>query len=198
MWETPFAADSLLFDGTAYMADWQRLKAADLSKELSLPSRDYSLHLIQSVDFHLGSLFHLFDKDTFMLSFQLYHGSSSSFAEHDSVWFVHYLLILAFGKAFLVHKTKSAPYPGAELFVRAQRLLPDMTELCQVPINATEILCCMAMYLQALDFRNSAYNLVSDSFDGLVERFSSYGCRSAKPSELHCSKAFIPTCRDGT
>lgn len=158
--DAPFAADSMLFDGTAYLLDWQKLKASEEAINPRMPSRDYSLHLINTVKFHLGRLFHLYDEETFMIQFERFHQNFFNTNPLPGLWYVHYLLILAFGKAFVVHKTKPTPPAGAELFIHAQNLLPDMTVLTQDPINATEILCCMALYLQALDFRNSAYNFV--------------------------------------
>jgi proline utilization trans-activator len=159
--EAPFSADLLLYDGKAYQSEWDKLRIATESNKLALPSRDYSLYLINAVNFHLTRLFHLFDEDYFLANFNRFHESPSKTGDGAGLWYVHYLLILAFGKAFVVHKTKATTPPGADLFIHAMKRLPDMTSLCGDPIIATEILCCITLYLQALDFRSSAYNFVS-------------------------------------
>lgn len=79
----------------------------------------------------------------------------------DPLWYIQYLLLLAFGKAFSVQKGPSSQPAGCEFFVKALQLLPDLTHLYQYPMIATEILCCVALYLQSLDFRSSAYGFVS-------------------------------------
>lgn len=76
------------------------------------------------------------------------------------LWYIHFLLILAFGKGFAQHKPQGSKPPGTELFVKALQLLPDVCVLHQEPIESTEILCCVALYLQALDCRSSAHNYV--------------------------------------
>lgn len=158
--QDPFSPDSLLFDGTAYRSEWDTLTTLTEAEKPTLPSRDYSLHLINAVKFHLARLFHLFDEDTFMSGFHLFHQTPQKMTDGTGLWYVHYLLILAFGKAFVVHNTKPTAPPGAELFIHATKRLPNTTLLCRDPINATEVLCCIALYLQALDFRGSAYNFV--------------------------------------
>lgn len=158
--QAPLSPDSLLFDGTAYSSEWDTLTASTEAEKPTLPSRDHSLHLINAVNFHLARLFHLFDEDTFMSGFHHFHQTPQRTADGTGLWYVHYLLILAFGKAFVVHKTKPTIPPGADLFIHATKRLPNITVLCREPILATEILCCIALYLQALDFRNSAYNFV--------------------------------------
>ncbi|KAG9769159.1 hypothetical protein KCU88_g6965, partial [Aureobasidium melanogenum] len=157
--QEPFAPDTLLFDGTAYMAEWDRLTLSAETSEPTLPSRDHSLYLINTVKFHLGHLFHLFDEETFMFNFHRFYQNPHGTVHGPGLWYIQYLLILAFGKAFVVHKTKQTP-PGAEFFAHAEKRLPEMTNLCRDPMNATEILCCIALYFQALDFRSSAYNFV--------------------------------------
>lgn len=81
----------------------------------------------------------------------------------SSLWYVHYLLILAFGKAFVVQASRpnSRRPPGAELFVQAMQLLPDFTFFAADTIELIQVLCCAALYMQCLDFRGSAYRIVS-------------------------------------
>lgn len=91
-----------------------------------------------------------------------YAKSSTDRAEENSLWYIHFLVILAFGKSLIQRKTQGNNRPaGADFFVRALQLLPDVTALCKEPIMSTEILCSMAWYYQALDFRHAAHNFVS-------------------------------------
>jgi len=67
---------------------------------------------------------------------------------------------LAFGKAFIVRTNEGRSPPGAELFTRAMKLLPDVTFLHRDPIQSIEVLICAALYLQCLDSRSAAFNVV--------------------------------------
>lgn len=86
-----------------------------------------------------------------------FHETGGDPSKYDLLWYIHYLLILAFGKAFIVRSEKGQSPPGAEFFVRAMKLLPDVMFLYSNPIQSIEILCCTALYLQCLDFRSAAY-----------------------------------------
>ncbi|OJJ42312.1 hypothetical protein ASPZODRAFT_20635 [Penicilliopsis zonata CBS 506.65] len=147
---SPPATDQLLFDGSAYDLDIE-------PGMTTAPSFDYSLHLLHVVDFHTGQLFHLFDHATFMAGLYAFYQDPEAHTAAPSLWYIHYLLIMAFGKAFVVQRSPGRRPPGGEFFARALQLVPDMPRLCQEPILATEMLCCLALYLQSLDFRHSAY-----------------------------------------
>ncbi|CCF36913.1 hypothetical protein CH063_01594 [Colletotrichum higginsianum] len=107
-------------------------------------------------------MFHLFEEDEFMANMHTFYSKSSTDrAEEDSLWYIHFLVVLAFGKSLIQKKSQGKRPAGAEFFVRALQLLPDVTALCKQPILSTEILCSMAWYYQALDFRHAAHNFVS-------------------------------------
>lgn len=74
--------------------------------------------------------------------------------------YIQLLLILAFGKALVENNYQAKKPPGAEYFLRALRLLPSTHALVQETILSTEVLCCIALYFQCLDYRNSAHNFV--------------------------------------
>lgn len=127
-----------------------------------IPSIDYAIFLINAVKFHCGQLFHLFEVDDFMASMQTFYSKSSADrAEDTSLWYIHFLVILAFGKSLIQKKSQDKRPSGADFFVRALQLLPDITALCKEPILATEILTSIAWYYQALDYRHAAHNFVS-------------------------------------
>lgn len=78
--------------------------------------------------------------------------------------YIQLLLILAFGKALVENNYQAKKPPGAEYFARALRLLPSTHALVQESILSTEVLCCIALYFQCLDYRHSAHNFVSPAF----------------------------------
>ena len=167
LYGTPLPAARLLFEGQTYELGWDGWRASVEFYEATLPTSDFALFLINAVKFHCGQLFHLFDDQDFMLNFSNYHDQGHR-GDCSDLWYIHYLLILALGKAFIVRVGQDRRPPGANLYVQAMKLLPDTTYLCNDPIPSIEILCCAALYLQCLDMRSSAYNLVSFIIPGGV------------------------------
>ncbi|KAK2060951.1 fungal-specific transcription factor domain-containing protein [Colletotrichum caudatum] len=142
------SSNCLLFDSCAYHLGWNGSRTTQTFDRRSIPSHDYAIFLINAVKFHCGQISHLFEGDEFMDNMQtLYSKSSIERAEEDSLWLIHFLVIL------------ERP-ARAEFFVRALQLLPDVTAFCKQPIMSTEILCCIAWYYQALDFRHAAHNFI--------------------------------------
>lgn len=157
---TPLPAASLLFEGQTYDLGWDGRRASAVFDEATLPTSDFALFLINAVKFHCGQLFHLFDEQDFMRNFSNYHDRSLG-GDGSDLWHIHYLLILALGKAFVVRVGQDRRPPGASEYVQAMKLLPDNMYLCNNPIPSIEILCSAAIYLQCLDMRTAAYSLVS-------------------------------------
>jgi proline utilization trans-activator len=154
----------LLFEGQAYEIDWQGASTANTGvrdTSVVLPTSDFALFLINTVKFRCGQLFHLFNEESFMQSFSKFHSSEHPKEPVGTLWYVHYLLILALGKALVVVFTKGTKPAGSELFVEAMRILPDVGLTAGEPVQSMEILCCAALYLQCLDKRKAAYNQVN-------------------------------------
>ena len=160
LYGTPLPAASLLFEGQTYELGWDGRRGSVELDEATLPTADFALFLINAVKFHCGQLFHLFDEQDFMRNFSNYHNQEHR-GHCTDLWLVHYLLILALGKAFIVRVGQDRRPPGASLYVQAMKLFPDNTYLCHDPITSIEMLCCAAIYLQCLDMRATAYSLVS-------------------------------------
>lgn len=160
IYKTPLPPDSLLFDATAYDLGWNGFRSV-LPETPVVPAIDYAIYLINSVKFRCGQLFHLFDEDEFMRSLYNFYADPAAKMTNVGLWYIHFLVILAFGKAFVLQKNQGKRPPGAEFFVAALQLLPDVSILCREPIISTEILCCISLYLQSVDFRHSAHNFVS-------------------------------------
>ena len=152
--------ENLHFEGAVYNLDWQVLRQAP--EPHSLPAPDYAVYLINATKFHCGQIFHLFDEDDFMNHFATFHGDKDGIDKVSRLWYIHYLLVVAFGKAFVAHNSNNGRPPGANLFLEAMRHLPEIT-FSTDSIESIETLICAALYLQCLDFRSSAYNLVRKS-----------------------------------
>ena len=153
----PLPSTGLLFEGSSYDLGWDGRRSAVPEDVLPLPTADFALYLINTVKFHCGQLFHLFDEESFMRHFANFHGECGGQANAPVLWYVHYLVILAFGKSFVVRKCYGRRPAGADFFIQAMKLLPDVTFLYTDPLHSIEILCCIALYLQCLDLRSSAY-----------------------------------------
>ncbi|KAL1625438.1 hypothetical protein SLS54_003530 [Diplodia seriata] len=161
VYQTTVPNTTLLFDGEAYDLSWSdRRTAADLETP-SLPTLDYAIYLINAVKFHCGQTFHLFDEASFMDSlYDFYSDPTHKIAEAD-LWYIHFLIILAFGKAFTTQRSQGKKPPGTDFFVKAVQLLPNTIVLEKRPLMSTELLCCISLYLQCLDYRDAAHIYVS-------------------------------------
>lgn len=157
---TTLPVESLLFEGSTYDLGWDGRRGNVDHDFPGLPTADFALFLVNAVKFHVCQLFHLFDESTFMYYFKLYYDDPTKRDRYPDLWYIHFLLILAFGKAFIVRTGKGRTPPGADLFIQAMKLLPDMTFVRTDPVQAIELLSCAALYLQCLDLRSSAYNMV--------------------------------------
>lgn len=155
---TPSAESSSNIDGKVFQvhATELSLAPADIA---GLPSLELSLFYVQSVKFRTYPFFHLFDESNFLFNLHRFHQDFATYAQTYRLWYVHYLLVMAFGKAFAAPAQESRA--GAELFDRALRLLPDITLLCSDPVASTEIFCCIALYLQSIDHRSASQVYVS-------------------------------------
>ncbi|KAL3436127.1 fungal-specific transcription factor domain-containing protein [Aspergillus tetrazonus] len=128
-----------------------------------LPSLNHALFLINATKFRTGQMFHLFDEDRFMSQLHQFYEAPDRNLYTENVWFMHFLAIMALGKAFIGEKSCETTLPGAEYFTRAFMMLPDYSVLWKDPCAAAEGLCSMALYLQSIDWRTSAHNLIGQA-----------------------------------
>jgi proline utilization trans-activator len=126
-----------------------------------MPSREYAKYLSETVLFHLGDTYHVFEKESFMEML-------NAFYDHDQplkhLWHMQLLLVIAFGKLFLRRGASSLGPPGAADFLRALRLQPDVLDLWSDPVLRMEILCLITLYLNTADMRPTAYTFVNHPF----------------------------------
>lgn len=176
-------------DGTAYPLDWTSPPSGTITKE-DMPSLDYALYLMNTVKFHVSQLYHLFDEEIFLQGLYAFYDSSSQ-AElvQMRLWYCQYLLIIALGKAFLVRKNYSEENPpGAEFFVRAMKLLPDVTELYQDALLSIEILCAISLCLQSFDHRNSAYTYIGIALRISLTQGLHHDCEMERENPKLCAR----------
>ncbi|KAG8352617.1 hypothetical protein FVEN_g9367 [Fusarium venenatum] len=162
--QSPIAADNLLFDGLAYDLGWNGSRIAPVPEPPVMPSLDHALFLVNTVKFHCGQLFHLFDEETFMGYLHEFYNDPTGHIQAADLRYVHLLLILAFGKAFAENNNyQSKRPPGADYFVTALRILPSIHILVYEPLISTEILCCIALYFESLDYRHSSHGFIGQA-----------------------------------
>ncbi|KAI9154892.1 hypothetical protein HJFPF1_07452 [Paramyrothecium foliicola] len=163
----------LIFDGETYDVDCdeedQAVDAHSTTKTktvVSIPTKEYAIHLIHTVKFHCCQLFHLYDEHEFMGLLDAFYSQPSPptpSGREQKLWYIHFLLLLAFGKAFVSRKRHGRRPPGAEFFSRALELLPSTVTLSREPIRSVEILICLSLYTHCLDYRISAYNYIGQA-----------------------------------
>ena len=144
-----------MLDGAAYSLGWNGLRTTDGDEKLPLPSLTHALYLVNTVHFHIGEVYHLYDETTFLQALHQFYENRDAWK--STLWYIHYLLIMAFGKALVTRNIQDNRAPGAEFFVAAMKLLPDVSQLWTDPFTVAEIFCCTALYLQSVDFRYGAY-----------------------------------------
>lgn len=130
-----------------------------------LPPIEYVEYLLNSIEFHVGSVLHLFDKASFLNTLKHQSSDAGGLRNESTVyqrlWLVQASLIIALGKLLIGQQATEYGPPGAESFIEAVRSLPSIYVLCKQPILGVEVLCLLALYLQCADMRNAAYVYVS-------------------------------------
>lgn len=157
----------LNLDGAAFRLQWQAKSKVDADDLIKLPPMDHALFLYNTVKFRLGELFCIVDDERFLRIFDEFHRHPFQTAQENLLWFVEYLILLAFGKALTPSHggrvAKGGP-PGCELTARALSLLPDVAFLQEErpAMLAIEVISLAALYFHAIDMRSPAYQYVCD------------------------------------
>ncbi|KAH8900601.1 hypothetical protein GQ53DRAFT_129539 [Thozetella sp. PMI_491] len=125
-----------------------------------MPSREYAKYLSETVLFHLGDIYHVFDKERFMEMLDAFYDRNQPLRNLSHV---QLLLVIAFGKLFLRRGASSLGPPGAADFLRALRLQPDVLDLWDDPILRMEVLCLISLYLNTADMRPTAYTFIGQA-----------------------------------
>lgn len=160
IYKCPFPSASHPIDSVIYDLGWNGLRSSVIPDICGLPSLDHAMFLINATKFHTEPIFSLFDEATFFPRLYWFYENPAGNIHTSRLWLIHFLVLAALGKAFVGTKGNGNTPPGAELFTKAFMLLPDYCYLWTDPSSAGEILCSMALYLQCIDWRTSAHNMV--------------------------------------
>ncbi|KAJ5355331.1 uncharacterized protein N7496_012543 [Penicillium cataractarum] len=161
--EKPHTVPSSL-DKEVYPLHWRPASVEDPPDIGGLPSLDDALYLFETVKHHLDQHYRFFNEDCFTQHLhEFYSTNSLQKATENGLWFVQFLLVLAFGNAFLLRTRSARDPPGSRFFVRAMSLLPDHTTIWKDGILAVEVLALAALYLYSIDHREAAHVYVGQA-----------------------------------
>lgn len=151
-------------DGTLFTLKWRPLPVDETPDLAGLPPMDHGLYLIHTAHFYFGPLFYIIDEVAFIRSLHEFYTNPEERVGSMRLWFAQYLLIIAFGKAFLApNRPPNAPPDGYQYASRAMALMPDMSGMDANPLQRIETLTLAAIYLQSVDMRVSAFQHVRSS-----------------------------------
>lgn len=152
-------------DSSAYKAELYTLLPLAKPDISGLPSKGIALYYLQCIKFRTQPLFYLFDELDFNSRLHDFYKDAVTYSSANPVWYVHFLVLMAFGKALDPHENLEEPSPlhVPEYFRRALSLIPDLTYLANEPLESTEVFCCITLYLQCIDHRRAAISYVSHS-----------------------------------
>lgn len=145
----------------AFRLQWRPLPPDEAPDVTNLPPLDYALFLFNTVKFYFGFLSFMIDENAYLRDLHDFYKSPAAKATSSRYWYAQYLLVLAFGKAFLTHKNPSGPPPGHQYASRAMALLPDLSGMHEDPLTCIQALSLGAVYLQSIDMRRAAFQHVS-------------------------------------
>ena len=155
--QIPYRFPSSL-DKEVYPMRWRPAPIEDPPDISGLPSEDDALYQFNTVKHHLDQHYRFFDETSFTKHLnEFYSGNSLQKATENRLWFVHFLLVLAFGNAFLLRSRNTKDPPGSKFFLRAMSLLPDYASLWPDGLLAAEVLALAGLYLYCIDHRESAH-----------------------------------------
>ncbi|KAK6373763.1 hypothetical protein LTS17_008256 [Exophiala oligosperma] len=154
---TPLRRESFALDGDVYNLGWDGLRVISDDDRVVLPTLNHAKYLMLSAQFHVGEMYHLFHEETFMSELVRFHENRANDAYTRTLEYVHYLLVMALGKACVSRRPGKGTPPGQDLFIQAMKILPDISQLWTDPFTTAEIFCCASLYLQGIDHRYGAY-----------------------------------------
>lgn len=152
-------SSTLVRDDITYTIRWPDLNLR--LDDIDLPPLDFAEYLTSTVTFYAGSLYSLYDKSAFLDRLrEFYAGGSSGEAPKPGLWHIQMLLVFALGRAILAREHFKSGPAGTTYFLRALEALPDIHRLYENPVLSIEILCLVALFMQAIDTGQEAYGYV--------------------------------------
>ncbi|KAL1889071.1 hypothetical protein Sste5346_009136 [Sporothrix stenoceras] len=147
---------------------WQAKANVDGDDLAKLPPADHARFLFHTVQFRLGELFAVVDEAAFLARFEAFQRAPLATATANRLWFVTYLLVLAFGMAYTSPASsvsESDGPPGCDLAARALSLLPNVAFVHdeRPAMQALEAFFLAALYLKSVDMRSPAYQYIGQA-----------------------------------
>ena len=159
---TPLLPPQLL-ESETYTMKWKTSSPSDAPNINGLPSLDHAIYLLNTFKFYIGQPYRLFDEAEFEKEIREFYANASQKATECRLWFTKFLLILAFGTAFLARPTASQDPPGAQFFTRAMALMPDNRALWKESLLAIQVLALVGLYLFSIDEMEPGHVYVSST-----------------------------------
>ncbi|KAJ9486712.1 hypothetical protein VN97_g6621 [Penicillium thymicola] len=163
LYKCPFPSTAHHIDSVIYDLKWNGMRSQAVPDIRGLPAIDHALFLINAAKFHTGQIFHLFDEASFLDQLYRFYENPVENVNTAGLWLPHFLVIIALGKAFVGAQNRGNMPPGSEFFRAALMMLPDYSFLWKEPSISAEILCAFALYLQSIDWRTSAHNMIGQA-----------------------------------
>ncbi|KAH7156619.1 hypothetical protein EDB81DRAFT_787528 [Dactylonectria macrodidyma] len=150
-------------DGVAFKMQRRPLGPDETPDVSNLPPSDYALFLVKTATFYLGPLAKIIDEQRFLRNMKELYADAPTKAKRCRHWYSQFLLMLAFGKAFLGNGKKNDKPPGYNYASRAMSLLPDLAEIDNDPVVAAQALTLAAIYFQSVDMRVPAFQHIGQA-----------------------------------
>lgn len=148
-------------DASAFALKWRSLPMDETPEVCHLPPIDYGLYLFHTVKYYLGTLFYIIDSPSFLHRLHDFYTDPATKVVSMRLWYAQYLLVLAFGKAFLAQNhPPNAPPSGYQYAARAMSLMPDLSGTYPDPLQCIRTLTLAALYFQSIDMRVAAFQHV--------------------------------------
>ncbi|KAF5001520.1 hypothetical protein FGRMN_991 [Fusarium graminum] len=150
-------------DGVAFRLHWRPLMPDEQPDVSNLPPSDYAFFLIQTARFYLGPLASLIDEAEFLQNFKELYQDASAKVATCKLWYAQYLLMIAFGKAFLGGRNTDGSPSGYQYAARAMPLMPELAGIALDPVLSAQALTLAALYFQSIDMRVAAYQHIGQA-----------------------------------
>ncbi|EAW24713.1 fungal specific transcription factor domain-containing protein [Aspergillus fischeri NRRL 181] len=161
--ESNYLPDPWHLDGVAFKLHWTSLRSDEVPDTTNLPPLDYALFLFNTVKFYFGHLFYIIDEPSYLQHLQELYKDPATKATSSRLWYAQYLLILAFGKAFVVQSSSQEGPSGSQYASRAMALLPDLSGIYCEPLDSIRALALAALYFQSIDMRVAAFQHIGQA-----------------------------------
>ncbi|KAJ5497430.1 Transcription factor [Penicillium fimorum] len=182
--------DPFHIDGVAFKLTWRPYPPDEVPDVTNLPPLDYALFLFNTVKFYFGFLSFMIDENAYLEDLHAFYRDPPAKAASNRPWYCQYLLVLAFGKAFLTQKNPSGTPPGHQYASRAMALLPDLSGVDEDPLGCIQALSLGAVYLQSIDMRRAAFQHIGQALRGCIIE----GIHRHVPEEI-CGPKLSKRCR---